>query len=127
MSDVEMEHQEDNGNSKRRKLDHDTNVLTENGNGNGNGNSNTSIQPKNPTTAVTNTATTKTSTSTGRNCPYLDTVNRSLLDFDFEHSCSVSLQSGPHIYACLVCGKFFLGRGSQTPAYTHSVDENSHK
>lgn len=118
MSDVEMEHQEDNGNSKRRKLDHDTNVLTENGK---------STQPKNPTTAVTDTATTKTSTSTGRNCPYLDTVNRSLLDFDFEHSCSVSLQSGPHIYACLVCGKFFLGRGSQTPAYTHSVDENSHK
>jgi U4/U6.U5 tri-snRNP-associated protein 2 len=35
----------------------------------------------------------------------------------------VSLQSGPHIYGCLVCGKFFRGRGPATPAYTHSVQE----
>jgi U4/U6.U5 tri-snRNP-associated protein 2 len=56
-------------------------------------------------------------------CPYLDTIQRSLLDFDFEASCSVSLESGPHVYGCLVCGKFFRGRGRQTPAYTHSVDE----
>lgn len=56
-------------------------------------------------------------------CPYLDTINRSVLDFDFEPSCSVSLESGPHVYGCLVCGKFFRGRGRQTPAYTHSVDE----
>lgn len=56
-------------------------------------------------------------------CPYLDTVNRSLLDFDFEPSCSVSMETGPHVYGCLVCGKFFRGRGKQTPAYTHSVDE----
>lgn len=56
-------------------------------------------------------------------CPYLDTVQRSLLDFDFEPSCSVSLETGPHVYGCLVCGKFFRGRGRQTPAYTHSVDE----
>ena len=59
----------------------------------------------------------------GAHCPYLDTVQRSLLDFDFEPSCSVSLESGPHVYGCLVCGKFFRGRGRQTPAYTHSVDE----
>lgn len=57
-------------------------------------------------------------------CPYLDTINRSVLDFDFEPSCSVSLESSPHVYGCLVCGKFFRGRGRQTPAYTHSVDEN---
>ena len=56
-------------------------------------------------------------------CPYLDTIQRSLLDFDFEPSCSVSLESGPHVYGCLVCGKFFRGRGKQTPAYTHSVDD----
>ena len=56
-------------------------------------------------------------------CPYLDTINRSALDFDFEPSCSVSLESGPHVYGCLVCGKFFRGKGRQTPAYTHSVDE----
>jgi U4/U6.U5 tri-snRNP-associated protein 2 len=58
-----------------------------------------------------------------QSCPYLDTVQRSLLDFDFEPSCSVSLESGPHVYGCLVCGKFFRGRGRQTAAYTHSVDE----
>jgi U4/U6.U5 tri-snRNP-associated protein 2 len=58
-----------------------------------------------------------------RECPYLDTINRSVLDFDFEPSCSVSLETGPHVYGCLVCGKFFRGRGQQTPAYTHSVDD----
>ena len=59
----------------------------------------------------------------GQSCPYLDTVQRSLLDFDFEPSCSVSLEMSPHVYGCLVCGKFFRGKGKQTPAYTHSVDE----
>eukprot|EP00527_Entomoneis_sp_CCMP2396_P007859 CAMPEP_0198147704 /NCGR_PEP_ID=MMETSP1443-20131203/37352_1 /TAXON_ID=186043 /ORGANISM="Entomoneis sp., Strain CCMP2396" /LENGTH=551 /DNA_ID=CAMNT_0043812143 /DNA_START=39 /DNA_END=1691 /DNA_ORIENTATION=+ len=57
-------------------------------------------------------------------CPYLDTIQRSFLDFDHEHSCSVSLQGGMHIYGCLVCGKFFRGRGKATPAYTHSVEES---
>lgn len=57
-------------------------------------------------------------------CPYLDSVQRSLLDFDFEPACSVSLEAGPHIYGCLVCGKFFRGRGTSTPAYTHSVEES---
>lgn len=56
-------------------------------------------------------------------CPYLDTIQRKVLDFDFERSCSVSLQSGPHIYGCLVCGRFFRGKGRQTPAFIHSVDE----
>mmetsp|Transcript_23187 Transcript_23187/g.64262 ORF Transcript_23187/g.64262 Transcript_23187/m.64262 type:complete len:614 (+) Transcript_23187:136-1977(+) len=56
-------------------------------------------------------------------CPYLDTIQRSVLDFDFEPSCSVTLESGPHVYACLVCGKFFRGKGKHTPAYTHAVDE----
>lgn len=56
-------------------------------------------------------------------CPYLDTIQRFSLDFDFEPSCSVSLETGPHVYACLVCGKFFRGKGRHTPAYTHAVDE----
>lgn len=56
-------------------------------------------------------------------CPYLDTVQRSILDFDFEPSCSVSLETGPHVYGCLICGKFFRGKGHYTPAYTHAVDE----
>ncbi len=54
-------------------------------------------------------------------CPYLDTVNRAVLDFDFEKVCSVTLQ--PHnLYCCLVCGKFFQGRGRASPAYEHSLD-----
>jgi U4/U6.U5 tri-snRNP-associated protein 2 len=43
-----------------------------------------------------------------RNCPFLDTVNRHLLDFDFEKVCSVSL-SNLNVYACLICGKYFQG------------------
>jgi len=57
------------------------------------------------------------------NCPYLDTINRTALDFDFEPTCSQTLTTGPNIYACLVCGTFFRGRGKQTPAYLHSVNE----
>jgi len=68
-------------------------------------------------------ATTKAGEEGSDSCPYLDTIQRSLLDFDFEPSCSISLQSGPHIYGCLVCGKFFRGRGLQTPANTHSLQE----
>lgn len=53
-------------------------------------------------------------------CPYLDTVCRPLLDFDMAKTCSVTL-SDQNVYACLVCGKFFQGRGKITPLYTHSV------
>jgi len=60
-----------------------------------------------------------------RSCPYLDTINRSVLDFDFEKLCSVSL-SHINVYACLVCGKYFQGRGKGTHAYTHSVLEGHH-
>ncbi|KAI9995620.1 hypothetical protein PInf_012685 [Phytophthora infestans] len=35
-----------------------------------------------------------------RKCPYLDTVNHQLLDFDFEKVCSISL-SDQNVYACL--------------------------
>ncbi|XP_071830110.1 ubiquitin carboxyl-terminal hydrolase 39-like [Apostichopus japonicus] len=58
-----------------------------------------------------------------RSCPYLDTINRSVLDFDFEKLCSVSL-SHLNVYACLVCGKYFQGRGQKSHAYTHSVQIN---
>ncbi|BFG01268.1 U4/U6.U5 tri-snRNP-associated protein 2 [Drosophila madeirensis] len=60
-----------------------------------------------------------------RVCPYLDTINRNLLDFDFEKLCSVSL-TRINVYACLVCGKYFQGRGTNTHAYTHSVGEAHH-
>ena len=58
-------------------------------------------------------------------CPYLDTINRNLLDFDFEKLCSVSL-SKINVYACLVCGKYFQGRGIGTHAYIHSVGLDHH-
>ncbi|OZC12165.1 u4/U6.U5 tri-snRNP-associated protein 2 family protein [Onchocerca flexuosa] len=51
-----------------------------------------------------------------RQCPYLDTIDRCALDFDFEKLCSVSL-SHINVYAC-------MGRGTSTHAYTHSLDTN---
>ncbi|CAN0023950.1 unnamed protein product [Ectocarpus sp. 12 AP-2014] len=60
-----------------------------------------------------------------KKCPYLDTINRNVLDFDFEKLCSISL-SNNNVYACLVCGKYFQGRGRNTHAYTHSVQNGHH-
>lgn len=73
-----------------------------------------------PVTIVTHSGQTRR-----RNCPYLDTINRNVLDFDFEKLCSVSL-SRINVYACLVCGKYFQGRGTNTHAYTHSVQVSHH-
>uniref|UniRef100_A0A0N5ARZ5 Ubiquitin carboxyl-terminal hydrolase 39 n=1 Tax=Syphacia muris TaxID=451379 RepID=A0A0N5ARZ5_9BILA len=56
-----------------------------------------------------------------RQCPYLDTIDRGALDFDFEKLCSVSL-SHVNAYACMICGKYFQGRGTNTHAYTHSLE-----
>ena len=54
-------------------------------------------------------------------CPYMFTINRSVLDFDFEKCCSVTL-SPVNVYACLVCGRYFRGRGKSTPAYQHALE-----
>jgi U4/U6.U5 tri-snRNP-associated protein 2 len=43
-----------------------------------------------------------------------------LLDFDIEKQCSVSL-STLNVYCCLVCGKYFQGKGQSTNAYMHSL------
>ncbi|RKP27479.1 hypothetical protein SYNPS1DRAFT_32444 [Syncephalis pseudoplumigaleata] len=56
---------------------------------------------------------------------YLDTINRHMLDFDFEKVCSVSL-SNLNVYACLICGKYYQGRGKNTHAYFHSINEDHH-
>lgn len=48
-----------------------------------------------------------------------------VLDFDFEKFCSVSL-SNLNVYACLVCGKYFQGRGRKSHAYTHSLEAGHH-
>lgn len=50
-------------------------------------------------------------TSLSHNCPYLDTINRHALDFDFEKLCSVNM-SNLNVYACLVTGKYFQGKFS---------------
>ncbi|KAK5212357.1 Ubiquitin carboxyl-terminal hydrolase 10 [Exophiala xenobiotica] len=56
---------------------------------------------------------------------YLDTINRSFLDFDFEKLCSVTL-SNINVYACLVCGKYFQGRGPKSHAYFHALEVDHH-
>lgn len=58
-------------------------------------------------------------------CPYLDSVCRPRLDLDFEARCSVTL-SPLNVYCCLVCGRFFQGRGPATVAYTHSLEASHH-
>ncbi|KAF1998025.1 cysteine proteinase [Amniculicola lignicola CBS 123094] len=56
---------------------------------------------------------------------YLDTINRKRLDFDFEKLCSVTL-SNINVYACLVCGKYYQGRGPKTQAYFHALQDGHH-
>lgn len=60
-----------------------------------------------------------------RACPFLDTVSRASLDFDFEPRCSVTL-SPLHVYACLVCGRYYQGRGPSTPAFAHALEAGHH-
>ncbi|KAK8216677.1 Ubiquitin carboxyl-terminal hydrolase 10 [Zalaria obscura] len=56
---------------------------------------------------------------------YLDTINRAVLDFDFEKLCSVTL-SNINVYACLVCGTYYQGRGPKSQAYFHALDIGHH-
>jgi U4/U6.U5 tri-snRNP-associated protein 2 len=56
---------------------------------------------------------------------YLDSIDRKVLDFDFEKLCSVTL-SNINVYACLVCGKYYQGRGKQSQAYFHALEEAHH-
>jgi U4/U6.U5 tri-snRNP-associated protein 2 len=56
---------------------------------------------------------------------YLDTIHRNVLDFDFEKLCSVSL-SNINVYACLVCGKYYQGRGPKSHAYFHALEVGHH-
>ncbi|OEH79031.1 ubiquitin carboxyl-terminal [Cyclospora cayetanensis] len=57
-----------------------------------------------------------------RTCPYLGTINKHMLDFDFEKVCSICL-SNQHVYACLVCGRYFQGRGKSTFAFMHALEQ----
>ena len=56
---------------------------------------------------------------------YLDTIDRSVLDFDFEKLCCVTL-SNINVYACLVCGKYYQGRGPKSHAYFHALEVGHH-
>jgi SAP domain/Zn-finger in ubiquitin-hydrolases and other protein len=56
---------------------------------------------------------------------YLSTIDRSVLDFDFEKLCCISLRNY-NVYCCLVCGKYLAGRGNSSHAYFHSMHENHH-
>jgi U4/U6.U5 tri-snRNP-associated protein 2 len=72
------------------------------------------------------TASTRQSAPThGYDDLYLDTINRSKLDFDFEKLCSVSL-SNINVYACLICGKYYQGRGPRSHAYVHALETDHH-
>jgi U4/U6.U5 tri-snRNP-associated protein 2 len=74
----------------------------------------------------TTAATAMVTTTSSSTCPYLDTINCDTLDnFDFEKRCSISL-SEVHVYGCLVCGKYFAGRGKSTHAYAHSLERAHH-
>lgn len=65
-------------------------------------------------------------TSSAPNTPsHSPQINRALLDFDFEKVCSVST-SNINIYGCLVCGKYFQGRGRNSYAYAHSIHDDHH-
>jgi hypothetical protein len=50
-------------------------------------------------------------------------VARQNLEFDFERLCSKSM-TNINVYCCLVCGKYFQGRGRGSWAYRHAVGEN---
>lgn len=55
-------------------------------------------------------------------CPYLGTINRHVIDFDFEKLCSTSL-SGENVYVDLVDGKYFQVRGRSTNAHRHALEK----
>ncbi|SPO21311.1 related to SAD1 - protein required for assembly of U4 snRNA into the U4/U6 particle [Ustilago trichophora] len=85
-----------------------------------------SSSPSVPTLSKANTASFSINKGPGRKSAlYLDTINRNLLDFDFEKLCSISL-SNINVYACLVCGRYFQGRGRNSYAYLHSIDDSHH-
>ncbi|KAL8739770.1 MAG: hypothetical protein Q9190_007460 [Brigantiaea leucoxantha] len=71
------------------------------------------------------TATRQAAPTEGYSDLYLDTIDRTVLDFDFEKLCSVTL-SNINVYACLVCGKYYQGRGPKSHAYFHALEVGHH-
>ncbi|KAK6200527.1 ubiquitin specific protease [Scheffersomyces amazonensis] len=56
---------------------------------------------------------------------YKDSINREVLNFDFEKLCNVTL-SNSNVYCCLTCGKYFQGRSISSPAYNHTLNNDHH-
>ena len=77
-------------------------------------------QAKRRKTANSETAEFDDTALNGNNCPYLGQIQRHMLDFDFHKQCSVTI-STLNVYCCLVCGKYFQGKGQGTPAFMHSL------
>lgn len=77
-------------------------------------------QPKRARIDESNHGTSENKVETSRDL-YLDTINRHMLDFDFEKLCSVSL-SPMNVYACLVCGKYY--QGTCVCVYIYGIKEN---
>ncbi|KEG04269.1 U4/U6.U5 tri-snRNP-associated protein 2, putative [Plasmodium vinckei vinckei] len=107
---LESETNVKNNLNKREQIDNNINDKSESYNKTTKNNENNSIDNTNDNNKI-------------RVCPYLRTINRNLLDFDFEKLCSISL-SNLHVYACLVCGIYFQGIGRGTYAYTHALEKN---
>ena len=55
-------------------------------------------------------------------CPYIDKIQRHILDFDLIFQCNICLTT-TSIYCCLICGKFLEGIGSNSHAYMHSLEK----
>ena len=81
-------------------------------------------EPENEASAYSRTTRQQAPTE-GYNDLYLDSIDRSVLDFDFEKLCSVTL-SNINVYACLVCGKYYQGRGPKSHAYFHALEVGHH-
>ena len=81
-------------------------------------------EPENEASAYS-TTTRQHAPTEGYNDLYLDSIDRSVLDFDFEKLCSVTL-SNINVYACLVCGKYYQGRGPKSHAYFHALEVGHH-
>ena len=67
----------------------------------------------------------KTSTLTVGYLNIVHSVNLEVLDFDVERTCSETLAIR-NVYLCLVCGKYFQGKGQNTPAYKHALSKYHH-
>ena len=62
---------------------------------------------------------------TWTNTSMMTNPRRTVVDFDLAKECSISLLRN-NVYACLVCGVYFVGRGKRTHAYTHSLQSDHH-